>query len=125
MITYYTDGSCEPNPGTGGFAVIKEMQSHILGGETSPTTNIRMEGLAYRGAHRCRRPRRSTPIANFDQRYPNGPRIQKAGQWRDQNLDIVKSISAYWSPAELIGRGTAMTRQQAADHWQTRPGNSN
>ena len=45
MIIYYTDGSCEPNPGTGGFAVIKNMKPHILGGENE-TTNIRMEGLA-------------------------------------------------------------------------------
>lgn len=48
MITYYTDGSCEPNPGTGGFAVIKDMEVCVLGGEPTgaPTTNIRMEGLA-------------------------------------------------------------------------------
>ncbi len=45
MITYYTDGSCEPNPGNGGFAVIKEMKPAIMGGEAN-TTNIRMEGLA-------------------------------------------------------------------------------
>lgn len=45
MIIYYTDGSCEPNPGTGGFAVIKDMQPQILGGEDN-TTNIRMEGFA-------------------------------------------------------------------------------
>ena len=45
MITYYTDGSCEPNPGTGGFAVIKDMQPAILGGDFN-TTNIRMEGRA-------------------------------------------------------------------------------
>jgi len=45
MIIYYTDGSCEPNPGTGGFAVIKDMKPHILGGEQD-TTNIRMEGFA-------------------------------------------------------------------------------
>jgi ribonuclease HI len=45
MITYYTDGSCEPNPGTGGFAVIKEMKPAVLGGEFD-TTNIRMEGQA-------------------------------------------------------------------------------
>ena len=45
MITYYTDGSCEPNPGTGGFAVIKEMKPAILGGDFD-TTNIRMEGRA-------------------------------------------------------------------------------
>ena len=45
MITYYTDGSCTPNPGPGGFAVIKEMKPHILGGEDN-STNIRMEGKA-------------------------------------------------------------------------------
>lgn len=45
MIVYYTDGSCEPNPGTGGFAVIKNMKPHILGGDFD-TTNIRMEGKA-------------------------------------------------------------------------------
>lgn len=48
MTTYYTDGSCEPNPGAGGFAVIKDMQVCKLGGEPSheQTTNIRMEGFA-------------------------------------------------------------------------------
>jgi ribonuclease HI len=45
MIIYYTDGSCEPNPGTGGFAVIKDMKPAILGGDFE-TTNIRMEGRA-------------------------------------------------------------------------------
>ncbi len=45
MIVYYTDGSCEPNPGTGGFAVIRDMKPHVLGGEHK-TTNIRMEGFA-------------------------------------------------------------------------------
>jgi ribonuclease HI len=43
--TYYTDGSCSPNPGPGGFAVIKNMQVAHLGGETN-STNIRMEGRA-------------------------------------------------------------------------------
>ena len=45
MIVYYTDGSCEPNPGTGGFAVIRDMKPQVLGGEKD-TTNIRMEGYA-------------------------------------------------------------------------------
>ncbi len=44
-LIYYTDGSCEPNPGLGGFAVIKNMKPHILGGEPM-STNIRMEGKA-------------------------------------------------------------------------------
>lgn len=45
MITYYTDGSCSPNPGPGGFAVIKDMKPEILGAEDD-STNIRMEGKA-------------------------------------------------------------------------------
>ncbi len=45
MIIYYTDGSCEPNPGKGGFAVIRDMKPAVLGAEPE-TTNIRMEGLA-------------------------------------------------------------------------------
>jgi ribonuclease HI len=45
MTTYFTDGSCEPNPGAGGFAVIKDMKPHILGSEPD-STNIRMEGKA-------------------------------------------------------------------------------
>lgn len=45
MIMYHTDGSCEPNPGAGGFAVIKNMEVCILGGEPE-STNIRMEGHA-------------------------------------------------------------------------------
>ena len=46
MITYYTDGSASPNPGPGGFAVIKDLKPHILGSEDGQTTNIRMEGKA-------------------------------------------------------------------------------
>lgn len=51
MIVYYTDGSASPNPGPGGFAVIRDNQPHIIGGESGEvTTNIRMEGLAIKAA---------------------------------------------------------------------------
>ena len=46
MIIYYTDGSASPNPGPGGFAVIKDSKPHIVGSDTAETTNIRMEGRA-------------------------------------------------------------------------------
>ena len=48
MIVYYTDGSASPNPGPGGFSVIKNGVPYMVGGEPSgvETTNIRMEGLA-------------------------------------------------------------------------------
>jgi len=45
MTIYYTDGSCSPNPGPGGFAVIKNMQPLIVGHDIT-STNIRMEGCA-------------------------------------------------------------------------------
>ena len=51
MITYYTDGSCSPNPGPGGFAVIREMVPVVLGSEKD-STNIRMEGSALIAAMR-------------------------------------------------------------------------
>lgn len=43
---YHTDGSASPNPGPGGYAVIKNMRPHLLGSEEGDTTNIRMEGKA-------------------------------------------------------------------------------
>lgn len=48
QTVYYTDGSCEPNPGAGGYSVIKNMKPAVLGREPngSDTTNIRMEGYA-------------------------------------------------------------------------------
>ena len=46
MIIYYTDGSASPNPGPGGFAVIRGETPAILGSEDGETTNIRMEGKA-------------------------------------------------------------------------------
>jgi ribonuclease HI len=49
MIEYYTDGSASPNPGPGGFAVIKNGVPYIYGGEAA-STNIRMEGLAILAA---------------------------------------------------------------------------
>lgn len=50
MIVYYTDGSASPNPGPGGYAVIRGNKPHILGSEDGATTNIRMEGLAILAA---------------------------------------------------------------------------
>jgi len=51
MITYYTDGSCSPNPGPGGFAVIKDGEPVALGHDPN-STNIRMEGQALVAALR-------------------------------------------------------------------------
>jgi len=45
MKIYYTDGSCSPNPGPGGYAVILDGQPVALGAEKD-STNIRMEAEA-------------------------------------------------------------------------------
>lgn len=56
MRIFWTDGSAEPNPGPGGWAVIEQMDDAgnegkpvALGGELD-TTNIRMEGSALKVA---------------------------------------------------------------------------
>lgn len=58
-IIYFTDGSALPNPGWGGFAVIRDGEPYIIGGEPDgsvvapdQTTNIRMEGMAILNALR-------------------------------------------------------------------------
>ncbi|MCL2094612.1 ribonuclease HI [Candidatus Saccharibacteria bacterium] len=48
-MDYYTDGSCEPNPGLGGWAVVT-LEGPVALGCDENTTNIRMEGLALLAA---------------------------------------------------------------------------
>lgn len=45
QVTIYTDGSCSPNPGPGGWAAILRMGSrgHRLSGSSPDSTNNRME----------------------------------------------------------------------------------
>ena len=47
MKHYWTDGSANPNPGPGGFAVIdEETHAPVALGRGERTSNIRMEGMA-------------------------------------------------------------------------------
>ncbi len=47
-VTIYTDGSCDPNPGPGGYAAILIFQNtkKEINGSENPTTNNRMELMA-------------------------------------------------------------------------------
>jgi len=131
MITYYTDGSCEPNPGAGGFAVIRDMKPHILGGEPAGgvTTNIRMEGFAIMAALKdaagepCRIHSDSEFWINVITKWSiawekNGWR-KKGGDIK--NLDIVREVCPLYraSQAELIWvRGhNDDPGNELADHW--------
>ncbi len=113
MIIYYTDGSCSPNPGPGGFAVIKDMKPHILGAKTSGniTTNIRMEGYAIIAALKdasgqpCKIHTDSELWIKIITEWSNKWRAngwQKKGGIK--NIDIVKEVCELYltSKAELI-----------------------
>src|ERR1035437_1714131 len=111
MTIYYTDGSCEPNPGTGGFAVINNIKPHVLGGE-SDTTNIRMEGFAIIAAlkdasgEKCEIHTDSEfwikVITEWSIKWENDGWRKKGGEIK--NLDIVKEVCPLFrkSEAKLI-----------------------
>jgi ribonuclease HI len=128
MTIYYTDGSCEPNPGKGGFAVIKDMKPHVLGGEPE-STNIRMEGLAIIAALKdadgapCAIHTDSEFWINVITKW--GPGWEAKG-WKKKggeikNLDIVVEVCALHkaSQAKLVWvRGHNDDKgNELADHW--------
>lgn len=128
MIIYYTDGSCSPNPGAGGFAVIKENEMVIVGGEQM-TTNIRMEGSAILAAlhdsngQECQIYSDSEFWINVITKWGRG---WKANGWHKKggeikNLDIVKEVYELYeqSNAKLVWvRGhVGNVSNELADVW--------
>jgi ribonuclease HI len=106
MIIYYTDGSCEPNPGAGGYAVIRDMKPHLLGSEPE-STNIRMEGKALIAAltdaagEACEIHTDSEFWINVITKWAPGWEkrgwTKKAGEIK--NLDIVKEVYSLYRDA--------------------------
>jgi ribonuclease HI len=111
MVIYYTDGSCSPNPGPGGFSVIKDMKPHILGSEPD-STNIRMEGFAIIAALKDAK---KTPceihtdsefwikvITEWSISWEKNGWKKKSGEIK--NLDIVKEVCPLYraSKAKLV-----------------------
>lgn len=102
MITYYTDGSASPNPGPGGFAVIRDGRPVVLGSEPSggQTTNIRMEGFAILAAlkdasgQECRIYTDSefwiNVITKWSLAWERNGWVKKGGEIK--NLDIVREV---------------------------------
>jgi ribonuclease HI len=128
MAIYYTDGSCEPNPGKGGFAVIKDMKVCMLGGEVA-STNIRMEGFAIIAAltdaagEPCKIYTDSefwiNVITKWSLAWEKNDWKKKGGAIK--NLDIVQIVCPMYrqSKAELIWvRGHNMDPgNEMADEW--------
>jgi ribonuclease HI len=131
MNIYYTDGSCEPNPGAGGYAVIKDMKMCVLGGEPEggETTNIRMEGFAIIAALKdadgaeCQIFTDSefwiNVITKWSVNWEKNGWKKKGGEIK--NLDIVKEVCPLYrsSRATLIWvRGHNNDEgNELADHW--------
>ena len=139
MLTYYTDGSASPNPGPGGYAVIRDGQPAALGTEpdgsgTSPrqTTNIRMEGYALMNALRlaagepCEIYTDSEFWINVLTRWAPG---WAAKGWKKpggpiKNLDIVQELYPLYkgSRAKLnwVRGHVGDPGNELADHWANR-----
>ncbi len=131
MKVLWTDGSANPNPGPGGFAVLEDGQPVVLGCE-NPSTNIRMEGLAmiaaieYAGVEGCEIHSDSEFWINVATKWaPNW----KAQGWQKprgeiKNLDIVQKLYQLYNtyPVRLIWvKGHAGEElNELADYWANR-----
>lgn len=112
MNIYYTDGSASPNPGPGGFAVIKNRKPHVLGSEDGETTNIRMEGKALiaaindAGKDKCQIHTDSEFWINVVTKWAPGwaDKGWKKKGGEIKNIDIVHELYALYndSKAELV-----------------------
>ena len=132
MKILWTDGSANPNPGPGGFAVIEvdggEARPVVLGREAQ-TTNIRMEGSAlisaieYAGGDGCEIHSDSEFWINVLTKW--APSWEEKG-WKKskgeiQNLDIVMKLYELYTthPVKLVWvRGhVGTTYNEMADEW--------
>jgi ribonuclease HI len=128
MITYYTDGSCSPNPGPGGFAAVKDTELAIVGHEQL-STNIRMEGRAILAAlldadgERCQIYSDSEFWVNVITKW--GPSWESNGWTKKngeiKNIDIVKEVVRLFklSSAKIVWvRGhVGIASNEIADKW--------
>ena len=112
MTIYYTDGSASPNPGPGGFAVIRDGKPHILGSEDGETTYIRMEGRALiaaltdAGTEQCVIYTDSefwiNVVTKWAPKWESDDWTKKGGEIK--NLDLVQEVYQLYnqSNAELV-----------------------
>ena len=129
MTVYYTDGSASPNPGPGGFAVIKNGEPYLIGSEEGDTTNIRMEGKALIFA--IKDSKNDTCEIHTDSEFWINVVTKWAPKWRAngwvkkggeiKNLDIVQELLPLYekSQAKLVWvrghNGTDLN--ELADEW--------
>ncbi len=108
MINIYTDGSCEGNPGPGGWGAIVEQdgQSRELSGREARTTNNRMEIMAaIKGLEAT--PEGSSVTLHSDSRYLVNTMTR--GWKRNVNTDL-------WERLDALVAGRSVTWQWVRGH---------
>ena len=114
-IEIYTDGSCDPNPGPGGWAaiILDGKDKRILKGYSSESTNNRMELTAALEALRQVDPSKPVKIYTDSQYLQKGVQEWlpnwKARNWKRKggvlaNVDLWKEISEEISRHKITWR---------------------
>lgn len=134
MITLWTDGSASPNPGPGGYAVIKDGVPVELGKEVH-STNIRMEGCAliaameYANGEPCKIMTDSEFWVNVLTKWAPGweSRGWTKSSGTIKNLELVKRAYELYLKGNVVlewTRGHVGTREnEMADKWANRARN--
>jgi len=128
MIIFFTDGSCSPNPGPGGYAVIADSQPVALGCDKD-STNIRMEGQALVAALKladgqpCQIHTDSEFWINVITKWAPG---WKAKGWKKKsgpikNLDLVQQLDELYAAADAeliwVKAHAGHDQNEIADEW--------
>ncbi len=129
MRIFYTDGSCSPNPGPGGFAVVENRKPVALGSEKM-STNIRMEARALIAAMRlagnepCTINTDSEFWINVITKWAKGWEAKgwkKSTKGEIQNLDLVKEAYELYNSTKTtliwVRAHVGHDDNEAADEW--------
>lgn len=128
MLTYYTDGSCSPNPGPGGYAVILDGQPVALGAD-KVSTNIRMEAAALIAA--LKHANGESCIIYTDSEFWINVITKWAPNWEAKgwkksggaikNLDLVQEAYALYNQSQAtltwVKAHVGQKDNELADHW--------
>ena len=134
MMILWTDGSANPNPGPGGFAVIEvqgDMGKPVILGCEAKSSNIRMEGWALIAAMKRALAAGESCEIHTDSEFWVNVMTKWMNAWADKgwrktrgeikNLDIVKKLYELYDPTKVKlvwVKGHAGTKfNEMADEW--------
>lgn len=112
-VTIYTDGACQPNPGTGGYGVVlfEDGQRRELSGGFRSTTNNRMELFSVIQALRDVKPPRASVTIYSDAQYVvkmlndgHAARWRQAGWTRNKGKDPARNADLWGALLDLCAQ---------------------